>query len=78
MVRFSARVSVGSSNVTPTANANDAARRVESKVAVTQPESNGGTKKAGSAVLVNIDKANQKMTVFVDGVKKIRLASLNR
>ena len=53
---------VGSSNVTPTANANDAARRVESKVAVTQPESNGGIKKAGSAVLVNIDKANQKMT----------------
>ena len=61
---------VGSSNVTPTANANDAARRVESKVAVTQPESNGGIKKAGSAVLVNIDKANQKMTVFVDGERK--------
>ncbi len=25
---------------------------------------------AGSAILINIDKANQKMTVFLDGVKK--------
>jgi lipoprotein-anchoring transpeptidase ErfK/SrfK len=60
----------GSSNVTFTAKANDAARRGESKVAATQPESNPGTKKAGSAVLVNIDKTNQKMTVFLDGIRK--------
>jgi hypothetical protein len=64
----------GSSNITPTAKANDAARRGdkrgESKVAATQPEANLGAKKAGSAVLVNIDKTNQKMTVFLDGIKK--------
>jgi L,D-transpeptidase catalytic domain len=60
----------GSTHVTPTVKANDPARRGESKVAATQPESNLGTKKAGSAVLVNIDKTNQKMTVFLDGIKK--------
>ena len=70
MVRFISPSLVGSSNVTPTAKANDAARRVESKAAGTQPESNLGTKKAGSAILINIDKANQKMTVFLDGVEK--------
>jgi hypothetical protein len=63
-----------SSNFTPAAKANDAAkrgdRRGESKVAATQPETNLGIKKAGSAVLVNIDKTNQKMTVLLDGVKK--------
>jgi hypothetical protein len=36
----------------------------------TQPESNPGTNTAGSAVLINIDKTNQKMTVFLDGVEK--------
>ena len=44
----------------------------------TQPEPNLGIKKAGSAILINIDKTNQKMTVFLDGSRKIRLASLNR
>ncbi len=60
----------GSNNGTPTAKAIDAARRVEPKVTATQPESNLGTKKPGSAVLINIDKTNQKMTVFFDGAKK--------
>jgi len=60
----------GSNNVTLTAKANEPARGVESKVTATQPESNLGAKKAGSAVLVNIDKTNQKMTVFLDGIKK--------
>ena len=43
---------------------------VESKTKGAQPEPNLGTKKAGSAVLINIDKTNQKMTVFLDGVEK--------
>jgi lipoprotein-anchoring transpeptidase ErfK/SrfK len=60
----------GSNKVTPTAKANHSARRVESKVTATQPESNLTTKKTGSAVLINIDKTNQKMTVFLDGVEK--------
>jgi len=35
-----------------------------------QPESNPGTQKAGSAVLININKTKQEMTVFLDGVEK--------
>ena len=35
-----------------------------------QPESNPGPKKAGSAILINIDKAKQEMTVFLDGIEK--------
>jgi hypothetical protein len=35
-----------------------------SKSAGTQPLPNPATKKAGSAVLINIDKTKQKMTVF--------------
>jgi len=35
-----------------------------------QPESKLGIKKAGSAILINIDKTNQKMMVFLDGVEK--------
>jgi lipoprotein-anchoring transpeptidase ErfK/SrfK len=30
------------------------------------------TKKAGSAVLININKAKQEMTVFLDGIEKYR------
>jgi lipoprotein-anchoring transpeptidase ErfK/SrfK len=43
---------------------------VGSKATGTQPESDPGTKKAGSAVLINIDKTKQIMTVFLDGVEK--------
>ena len=60
----------GSNNVTLTAKANEPARRVETKVTATQPESNPGAEKTGSAVLINIDKTYQKMTVFLDGIKK--------
>jgi lipoprotein-anchoring transpeptidase ErfK/SrfK len=35
-----------------------------------QPQSNPGPKKAGSTILININKAKQKMTVFVDGIQK--------
>jgi lipoprotein-anchoring transpeptidase ErfK/SrfK len=60
----------GSTNVVPTAKTKVTAARVESKAAGTQPESKLGIKKAGSAILINIDKTNQKMTVFLDGVEK--------
>ena len=54
----------------PTAKTKATAARVESKVADPQPEFKLGIKKAGSAILINIDKANQKMMVFLDGVEK--------
>ena len=60
----------GSNNVTHTAKTNATAARVEPRAIGTQPESNPVTNKAGSAVLINIDKTNQKMTVFLDGVEK--------
>jgi lipoprotein-anchoring transpeptidase ErfK/SrfK len=60
----------GSNNITPTAKTNATAARVEFKATGTQSESNPGTKKVGSTVLINIDKTNQKMTVFLDGVEK--------
>jgi lipoprotein-anchoring transpeptidase ErfK/SrfK len=59
------------SNVlTPSSEINSTAARADSKSAGTQPEFNPGTEKTGSAVLINIDKTNQKMTVFLDGVEK--------
>ncbi len=60
----------GSNAVTPSRETNSTAARAESKSAGTQPEFNPGTKKAGSAVLINIDKTKQKVTVFLDGVEK--------
>src|SRR6516164_5659718 len=35
-----------------------------------QPESNPGTQKGGSTVVINIDKSKQEMTVLVDGIEK--------
>jgi hypothetical protein len=35
-----------------------------------QTGSNPGTKKAGSVVLININKTKQEMTVFLDGIQK--------
>jgi lipoprotein-anchoring transpeptidase ErfK/SrfK len=60
----------GFNSVVPTARTKATAARVESMSAGTQPESKLGIKKAGSAILINIDKTNQKMTVFLDGVEK--------
>ena len=54
---------------TPKAGSNTHTAKIIKAVG-TQPESNPGTNKAGSAVLINIDKTNQKMTVFLDGVEK--------
>jgi lipoprotein-anchoring transpeptidase ErfK/SrfK len=60
----------GFNNVLPTAKTKATAARVESKATDPQPESKLGIKKAGSAILINIDKTNQKMMVFLDGVEK--------
>jgi lipoprotein-anchoring transpeptidase ErfK/SrfK len=57
-----------SKTVTPRIKTETTAAVAETKPAVTI--SNPGTKRAGSAVLINIDKTNQKMTVFLDGVEK--------
>jgi lipoprotein-anchoring transpeptidase ErfK/SrfK len=57
-----------SNSVTPSANST-AARR-ESKSAGTQREPDPATKKVGSAILINIDKTKQKMTIFLGRVKK--------
>jgi lipoprotein-anchoring transpeptidase ErfK/SrfK len=60
----------GSNGVTPSMETNSTAAKAESKPAGTQPESNPETKKTSSAVIINVDKTNQEMTVFVDGVEE--------
>lgn len=65
-----ATAKAGSNHFVPTAKTKTTALTVESKAAGTQPESKLGIEKAGSAILINIDKTNQKMTVFLDGVEK--------
>jgi lipoprotein-anchoring transpeptidase ErfK/SrfK len=60
----------GSNPADPSTNTNSVATKVEVKPGGAQPESNPGTKKIGSAVLININKTKQEMTVFLDGVEK--------
>jgi lipoprotein-anchoring transpeptidase ErfK/SrfK len=60
----------GSNTATPSTQANSTAAKAESEPEGSKPESDPGAKKAGSAVLININKAKQKMTVFVDGIEK--------
>jgi lipoprotein-anchoring transpeptidase ErfK/SrfK len=55
---------------TPGTQINSTAAKAESEPGGSQPESNPGPKKAGSAVFININKAKQKMTVFLDGIQK--------
>jgi lipoprotein-anchoring transpeptidase ErfK/SrfK len=55
---------------TPSAQTNSTPAKAETEPGDTQPESNPGPKKAGSAILIDINKAKQKMTVFVDGIEK--------
>ena len=50
------------SNTVAPGTTNSTAAKVESEGS--QPQSNPGPNKAGSAILINIDKAKQKMTVF--------------
>jgi lipoprotein-anchoring transpeptidase ErfK/SrfK len=46
------------------------ATQAASKGTPLEPESNLGSKNITSAVLINIDKTRQKMTVFLDGVER--------
>jgi lipoprotein-anchoring transpeptidase ErfK/SrfK len=65
-----AKTKARSSHVADAAKTKAMIASIESKTKGAQPEPNLGTKKADSAVLINIDKTNQKMTVFLDGVEK--------
>jgi lipoprotein-anchoring transpeptidase ErfK/SrfK len=59
-----------SNTATPSTQTNSTATKAESEPEGSQPQSNPGLKKTGLAILININKAKQKMTVFVDGVQK--------
>jgi lipoprotein-anchoring transpeptidase ErfK/SrfK len=52
----------------PNAPTDSTAAKPESEPAASQPGSN--PKKAGSTILISINKAKQKMTVFIDGIQK--------
>lgn len=58
-----------SNTVAPITRINSGSARNEPDADGTQVESTPRAKKAGSAVLINIDKTNQRMTVFLDGVE---------
>src|SRR6516165_11339895 len=60
----------GSNTVAPSTKTNSPPTKAESGSGGSQPQSNPGTKKAASAVLINIDKTKQEMTVFLDGIEK--------
>jgi hypothetical protein len=55
---------------TPNTQTDSTAAKPESQPGGSQPQSDPGPKKAGSAILIKINKAKQKMTVFVDGIQK--------
>jgi lipoprotein-anchoring transpeptidase ErfK/SrfK len=54
------------------ANTKTNSTAAESKHEDPQPGSDPGTKKAGAAVLININKTKQEMTVFLDGIEKYK------
>jgi lipoprotein-anchoring transpeptidase ErfK/SrfK len=54
----------------PSTQTNSSATKAEPESGGSQSESIPGSKKAGSAILIDINKAKQKMTVFVDGIQK--------
>ena len=58
----------GSNPATPSTRTDSTATKAESKPGSAQ--SNSGAKRAGSAVVINIDKTKQDMTILVDGIEK--------
>ena len=60
----------GSGAAAPSTETDPTAAKSESEPPGSQPQSNPGTKKAGSVVLININKTKQQMMVFLDGVEK--------
>ena len=67
----SATPKTGADTDTPRTETNSTPVKAESKPGAAQPEANRGTK-PGSAVLININKAKQEMTVLLDGIEKYR------
>jgi lipoprotein-anchoring transpeptidase ErfK/SrfK len=59
-----------SDTATPSTQTDSTAAKAESEPGGSQPQSNPELKKVGSVILININKAKQKMTVFVDGIQK--------
>jgi lipoprotein-anchoring transpeptidase ErfK/SrfK len=59
----------GSNAATPSTT-NSAAAKTESKPGGSEPQTNPAANRTGSAILINIDKARQRMTVFLDGIQK--------
>src|SRR5260370_28407282 len=55
---------------TPSTQTNSTPAKAESEPGGSQPQSNPGSRKTGSAILININNAKKKMTVFVDGIEK--------
>ena len=51
-------------------SANPATQKTDSSTVTPTGTSNPGTKKAGSAVLINIDKTKQKMAIVLGGLEK--------
>ena len=61
----------GSSPATPSTNTNSTRTKDdEPKPGGTPSEADPGTKKVGAAVLININKTKQEMTIFLDGIQK--------
>ena len=60
----------GSNRAGPSTQTDSMAAKVESEPGGSQPQSNLEPKKAGSSILININKAKQSMTIFVDGIEK--------
>src|SRR5262249_52083558 len=58
------------SNPATSKASNSAATKTESNPGNAQPQTNPTPNKTGSAILINIDKAKQRMTVFLDGIQK--------
>jgi lipoprotein-anchoring transpeptidase ErfK/SrfK len=60
----------GSRTATPSTEADSTAAKADTEPGGLPPESNPGSKKTSSTVLISINKTNQEMTVFLDGIEK--------
>jgi len=58
------------SNAAAPGTTNSTAAKAESEPGASQSQNNLAANKAGSAILINIDKAKQRMMVFLDGIQK--------
>jgi lipoprotein-anchoring transpeptidase ErfK/SrfK len=65
-----ATLNADAATATPSTETDSSAAKAENAPGGAQPHSNPGAKEAGSAVLININKTKQEMTIFMDGVEK--------